>query len=283
MAILKMKKKVAFSLVNVLDALDFNLEFIGFACNDQQGKLTYELKKAGPYEVLTLDVAGYSVDVLVTHKTALALSVGGYVSLLEKAAFVERLVIAFKLLAKDIWNENGWDVPSLFLDDEADPVQDKLSALDTLGDTSLKGAMDLIKKGQAPSAVTASTLAWPECTDTEIKTGQQVLLRDATRMYQPVKGTSPGTRYYMIGASKELRVAARWHSGKQHLSIRVEGPDLPKWKAVLAQSNFKVNADYASMHVHGDPVLMRKTMGSVLLALGTMETPIPDPERIVEA
>jgi hypothetical protein len=55
-----------------------------------------------------------------------------------------------------------------------------------------------------------------------MKTAAPVPLRTASQMYQPVKGSSLGSRYFVVAANQDLRIAAKWESGA--LAIRIEGP-----------------------------------------------------------
>jgi hypothetical protein len=112
-----------------------------------------------------------------------------------------------------------------------------------------------------------------------IKTAFPVKLRDADKMYQPVRGTSVGSRYYMVGANKDIRVAARLQGGS--LSVRIEGPGLAKHQNAISEAGITINAgkDYASVHLNvgGDMVLASKTLGAVLMGLGvTLDTPMPN-------
>lgn len=122
--------------------------------------------------------------------------------------------------------------------------------------------------------------AWPEFDKSQLKTAQQVKLRDATMMYQPVFGTSGGSRYFLVAANADLRVAARYQGGS--LSVRIEGPNWKKFTTNIAScgiDNISSDKDYASVHlqVGGDMVVASKTLGAVLLGLGIpLETPMPD-------
>ena len=126
--------------------------------------------------------------------------------------------------------------------------------------------------------------AWPQFDLAKLKTGEQVKLRDATMMYQPVHGSSGGSRYFVVAANKDIRVAARWKGSA--LSIRIEGPGLDQHVGSIKACGFdNVNASkaYASLHleVGSDQVLASKALGAVLLGLGLpLETPIPRLELI---
>lgn len=106
---------------------------------------------------------------------------------------------------------------------------------------------------------------------------EAVPLVTATKLYQPVKGTSPGSRYYLIGFHPGLRLAARYSS--TGMSFRAEGTSLSSFASSLKNAGFSVNPPYASMHLGGinDILLARKVCGSVLLGLGIpFSSPIPD-------
>lgn len=119
---------------------------------------------------------------------------------------------------------------------------------------------------------------WPVTDLSKLSTAPVVKLRDAKSMYQPVKGSSSGSRYFMVAAADDVRVAARYHG--QTLSIRIEGPAWKKHKATIAKSGFSTvdeSKDYASVHLAvADDMLANKTLGAVLLGLGVQfETPLP--------
>lgn len=110
-----------------------------------------------------------------------------------------------------------------------------------------------------------------------------IKLRDANQMYQPVLGTSAGSRYYVVAANADIRVAARYLPGK--LSVRIEGTGLAKYQKAISGAGIDVHSgkDYASVHlqVGTDPVLANKTLGAVLLGLGIeLDTPFPQLQKI---
>lgn len=115
-------------------------------------------------------------------------------------------------------------------------------------------------------------------TDT-LKTAKTVKLSEATHMYQPVQGTSKNSRYFVVGISSEIKVAARLKGNA--VSIRLEGPALSKasFKTALevAGINGGTNGVYASMHIDTpDTVTATKAVGSVLSALPVeWQTPMP--------
>ena len=126
----------------------------------------------------------------------------------------------------------------------------------------------------APPAV-----KWAKFERKKMFTSTPVKLREATQMYQPVYGTSSGSRYFVVAANDDLRVAARIEAGT--LSIRIEGPHWVKHAKAIAAFGFtNVNADkgYASMHLNvGDMAAGRKALGAVIAGLGIqMDTVVPD-------
>lgn len=133
---------------------------------------------------------------------------------------------------------------------------------------------------QLPAGKPAGEAKWPSFDLTKIKTADLVKLRDATMMYQPVFGSSSTSRYFMVGANADVRVAARYRKGL--LSIRIEGPKWTPYKNAIAACGFSkvdVTGGYASVHleVGNDPLLASKTLGAVLTGLGIpFETPIPN-------
>ncbi|MCO5157860.1 MAG: hypothetical protein M9945_14120 [Aquamicrobium sp.] len=130
---------------------------------------------------------------------------------------------------------------------------------------------------QAASKVTPG---WQSFDLDKIKTADLVKLRDATLMYQPVHGSSAGSRYFMVAGNSSIRVAARYKGGT--LSIRLEGPGLSDHKKkieAIGFSKLSKSEQYASVHldVGGDLLLANKTLGAFLVGLGvSLETPIPD-------
>lgn len=121
---------------------------------------------------------------------------------------------------------------------------------------------------------------WPTFDLSKIKTADLVKLRDATMMYQPVHGSSAGSRYFMIAGNQTLRVAARLKGGT--LSIRIEGSNITDFKKQIEAVGFSKmskSEQYASVHldVGGDKILANKTLGAFLVGLGvSLDTPIPD-------
>jgi hypothetical protein len=122
--------------------------------------------------------------------------------------------------------------------------------------------------------------SWPTFDVNKLKTAELTKLRDATMLYQPVHGTSNGSRYFLIAANKDVRVAARLKQST--LSIRIEGPAWEKHMGAIKECGFQTvdkTKGYASVHlsVGDDMMLANKTLGAVLLGLGVpLETPLPN-------
>lgn len=134
-------------------------------------------------------------------------------------------------------------------------------------------------KQDKPPAPT-ETKKWPEFPPALMQAAPLVKLRDATKMYQPVQGSSVGSRYFLVAGRDDLRVAARYTGVK--LSIRVEGSNVTGASKNLSATGFDLHDGYASVHlaIHGKD-LARKTLGALLLGLGIpFETPLPDFNRI---
>ena len=155
------------------------------------------------------------------------------------------------------------------------------------------GALALLKKAglqpasEAPpveasaTVVTTTTFqtAWPIFDPDKMKTAQPIKLRDAEMMYQPVRGSSAHSRYFLVAANQHVRVAARYKGPS--LSVRIEGPAWEQYQDKIKACGFdnvSIEKGYASLHLAvPTDVLAAKALGAVLLGLGVpMETPLPD-------
>ena len=138
----------------------------------------------------------------------------------------------------------------------------------------------------APTPALVMKGMWPLFDPKKLKQAPLIKLRDATQMYQPVQGTSHGSRYYLVAANDGVRVAAKLHGGT--LSVRVEGDDWKKHQAAMLACGFDnhgAGKDYTSLHVAvgSNTVLANKTLGAILTGLGlSFETPIPNVKVIGE-
>lgn len=111
-----------------------------------------------------------------------------------------------------------------------------------------------------------------------------VALSEATRLYQPTRGTDDSSRYHVV-ALGPINVAARWKG--ETLSIRCEGSALGGFASTLKSLGLKQQGSspaYASIHlqVGNSKETARKSLGAVLLGLGvSFYTPLPDLERLI--
>jgi hypothetical protein len=123
----------------------------------------------------------------------------------------------------------------------------------------------------------AKTSTWGVFNMNELAATPTVPLREATKLYQPVQGTSGTSRYFAVACHPKLKVAARY--GSSSLSIRIEGDALPVMKHTLSDLGFDtVKSAYSSVHLSVDTLLLaQKTLGSILLGLSIpFETVFPD-------
>ena len=95
---------------------------------------------------------------------------------------------------------------------------------------------------------TPATVKWPIFDKHKMKTAPTVPLIEATQMYQPVKGTSPSSRYYVVAGNDNMIIAARWRVSNKNLSVRIESPT-QFVKSALTHSGFEWKDPYASIHL----------------------------------
>lgn len=172
-------------------------------------------------------------------------------------------------------------------------IKDDYSDLIAVGDPSMDikvgaavgamGNLPPLKQGVSKTPAPgqqkpASVGKWSSFDLSKMKTAPVTQLRYADKMYQPVMGTSPGSRYYVVAGSDDLRVAARYSSGT--LSVRIEGPKLQQHTASIKAGGFEVKSgkEYASVHLSVDTdQLAAKTLGAILMGLGVpLETTLPN-------
>lgn len=104
-----------------------------------------------------------------------------------------------------------------------------------------------------------------------------VPLVEATKMYQPVKGTSSSSVYHLVACNVELKIAARY-SGN-NLSLRCEG-SVEKYKHNLKEAGFSmsnISSGYVSVHLQvPDDTLAAKTLGAIIVGSAiTFDSPLP--------
>ena len=112
--------------------------------------------------------------------------------------------------------------------------------------------------------------------------GDVVLLRDASYMYQPVRGTDLQSVYYVIGLSTTAKVAVKV-SNKYHYSIRVEGDNISE-EVVQALHAIGITAKgkYLSGHyANPENVPIQRSVGALLTSMGVdFVSPIPNMEKV---
>jgi len=114
-------------------------------------------------------------------------------------------------------------------------------------------------------------------TKTQTKTGKRLHLKDATRLYAPIQGTDESSRYVLVAATEDTRVAARWKGGS--LSIRLE-TTIPGISQTLQMNGFSQKKQgHWSLHVSSESALMIwRSLGSILFGLG-LEWKTSPPKR----
>jgi hypothetical protein len=101
-------------------------------------------------------------------------------------------------------------------------------------------------------------------------------LKQATKMYQPVKGTDPGSRYFAIAYGSGIAVAVRITN---MVSIRVEGNLTSEIKNTFHKMGIQDNGTYLSGHfdAKGSNVIPERVVGAVLMGSGLEFTsPMPN-------
>ncbi len=122
---------------------------------------------------------------------------------------------------------------------------------------------------------------WGESSDL---TTPPVLLSEATKLYQPVRGTSSGSIYFVVALGEDVKVAARMSKSK--MSVRVESSDKKLLKDLVdyGYTSGNVDSGYVSIHLtpNNDETVATKTLMSLLGGLvGRIETPLPNTKRIM--
>lgn len=125
-----------------------------------------------------------------------------------------------------------------------------------------------------------------ECTEHEMANLPLIPLMQATRLLQPVSGTTGGTRYYYIGQYESgARLAVKYSAGGT-LAIRMEGQNLSVMKKRWQEAGLEWNDSQAhqSAHLHPESGMdARKVIGSLLVGLSTqLITKVPNLEKLVK-
>lgn len=112
-----------------------------------------------------------------------------------------------------------------------------------------------------------------------------VPLRDATKLYQPVRGTSVDARYYVIGISKEgIKVAIKNPSSS--ISVRVEYEhDIPATVvSALGHFGISLKGNYMSGHFSMSHSTPTRFVGALLMDMGLeWITPLPNVKLLESA
>lgn len=229
--------------------------------------LGYDFKLSSGGLIIS-DAGGLIVGSAAIGPTKLSLLKQGKLPQASKTV-IENNIIA--ILKKHAPNDFAWPTP------EIKPVSKPKSILDIVPPIT-KEPEPVVDPNPEPSK------AWPEFPADTKTFAPLVKLRDANMMYQPVQGTSKSSRYYVVGASADLRIAARRQGGS--LSVRVEGPGWSKFKGAMKLAGFQKveeSQQYASLHLNvgTDAVLLAKTLGAVLMGLGVkLDTPMPELSKV---
>ena len=108
-------------------------------------------------------------------------------------------------------------------------------------------------------------------------------LRDATAMYQAVRGTDAHSVYYVVALSQTAKVAIKMNVGS-HYSIRVEGANISNQsKLAMQELGITLKGDYLSGHFHNpDHVPVQRSIGAILASLGIdFDTKIPNMAHVM--
>lgn len=149
------------------------------------------------------------------------------------------------------------------------PLAGKSSKVTSLepGDIGEEGDDEL--EDEAPKSFHNSQLDWDEDPVKVMTSGSIMPLSKASKLYQPVYGTSGGSVYITVALFKGAQMAARVTNGK--MSLRMEGPDIKTYQTSLADLGFgfKEKDGYASVHYDiSDESLLLKTFGAILGRIG---------------
>lgn len=232
--------------------------------------------------------ASFTVPVDLSHMQKLSM---GQMPLPAKLALGQALADTLGQI-KDEYGDllEGIDPSEVIAANKAPPKPSTLGKLPPLpagnvADLSPSTKAKLVEMTEEQKAISAGkkTGMWLPFPEEKMKTAPLTKLRDANQMYQPVLGTSAGSRYYLVAANKDIRVAARYMPHK--LSIRIEGPGIGKYGKAIQQAGLDLHhgKDYASIHldVGSDLTMANKTLGAILLGLGVpLETPFPELKKI---
>jgi hypothetical protein len=188
----------------------------------------------------------------------------------------------------------GVDLVSQAVDETADEIEAEVAAEEGAAKVPpWMGGGTFVQKKKAKPPATPATPATPADAVAMLAavfehhgvdlvsegSGPKVKLVHATKMYQPVFGTSVGSTYFAVALSPLIKVAARYKGTS--LSVRLEG-DVETIKIKAVELGFKLDAAHASIHMIVDSDMTAgKVLGSILCGLSmAFNTPIPVPAHI---
>lgn len=151
--------------------------------------------------------------------------------------------------------------------------------------SSLLSQLPPLKKAPKakPDPVPAS-VGYPVFPREDRLTAPVVPLKEATQMYQPVAGTDSSSRYFMVGATDKVKLAARLTS-ENKLSLRFEAAkekDLLVLPLVAMGFSGGKMGHYSVHIMAGSQLMASRIIGGVLSALETdVLTPVPHVKEII--
>lgn len=106
-------------------------------------------------------------------------------------------------------------------------------------------------------------------------------LEDAEMLYQPVRGTSNGSKYFLVARAGSLKVAARVMANS--VSVRVVGTD-PVSKQAFIEQGMNDKGDHLSVHFEANhQATPHKIIGALLMGTGiAFDTTLPSVDYIVD-
>lgn len=132
-----------------------------------------------------------------------------------------------------------------------------------------------VKQPEPTPAATAGNK--PALPVAEVLKMAPVPLKDATRLYQPVHGTSQGSVYYVVALGPDAALAARITG--HNVSIRAERVT-PKGEKALLPMKIEKKGAYMSAHLKAVKSSPTRVVGAVLLGSG-LEWVTPTPNLTV--
>jgi hypothetical protein len=121
-------------------------------------------------------------------------------------------------------------------------------------------------KPQSEAAKATDALGNATVAPPKVLSMNKVKLKYATALFQPVRGSDPGSIYYTVALRDDLKVALRIKGYK--LSMRVEG-EIGKYQSKLSNAGLNGNSDHYSIHLAADDgTLLLKSAGALLFGMG---------------